>query len=273
MTGPPPTASRSSLQRGAGRARPRIDPRFRQRRVQVKREEGRRRLRFLAASAAAVAAVSGAVGATRSPLLDVDRVEVQGAAHTPRAALLAASGLDARPLMTEVDTEGVARQVEALPWVHRARARLMWPNRIAIHVTERTPAALVPAAGGGWAVVDGTGRVLDVTAARPPGLPAVAGVVAAGPPGSHLGLGPGERLRVAAALPAPLRGRVAEVVVVPSGEVVLRLAPPGGEVRLGRPDALEAKLTAATTVLEKADMARLRFLDVRVPQAPVLTRR
>ena len=250
-----------------------MDPRFRQRRVQVRRQEGRRRLRFLGASAAVVAAVSGAVGATRSPLLDVDRVEVKGATRTPRSDLLAASGLDASPLMTEVDVEGVARRAEALPWVERARAWRVWTNGVVIDVTERTPVAVVPAGGGGWAAVDGGGRVLEVTAARPPGLPALAGATAAGPPGSHLVPGAGDRLRVAATLPETLRSRVVEVLVVPAGEVVLRLAPPGGEVRLGRSDDLEAKLMAAATVLDKVGGAGLRVLDVRVPHAPVLTRR
>ena len=78
---------------------------------------------------------------------------------------------------------------------------------------------------------------------------------------------------MAATLPETLRSRVVEVLVVPAGEVVLRLAPPGGEVRLGRSDDLEAKLMAAATVLDKVDGAGLRVLDVRVPHAPVLTRR
>ena len=77
---------------------------------------------------------------------------------------------------------------------------------------------------------------------------------------------------MAGALGGQLRGRVGEIAVVPGGEVVLRLVPPGGEVRLGDADDLPAKLTAASTVLEKADLAGLRVLDVRVPQAPVLTR-
>lgn len=250
-----------------------MDPRFRKRRVAVRRQEGRRRLRFLAGSTAVAVAVGGAVGVTRSPLLDVDRVEVRGTSRTPRPDVLAASGLDAGPLMTEVDTRGVVRRVEALPWVERARARRAWPNSVVIEVTERTPAAALAAAGGGWALVDGAGRVLEVGAARPQGVPVVAGATAPGPAGSELAAGARDPLRVAAALPAQLRPRVAEVVVVPGGEVVLRLAAPGGEVRLGRPDALGPKLAAAATVLEKANPRGLRVLDVRVPQAPVLTRR
>lgn len=251
---------------------PRMDPRFRERRVLVKRQEGRRRLRLLGASAAVVVALSGAVGATRSPLLDVDHVEVEGAVRTTRSAVLAAAGLGDGPPMTEVDTEAVARRVEALPWIEQARARRAWPNRVAVQVRERVPVAVAPAGAGGWAVVDGGGRVLEVSPARPPDLPALDGVSAPGP-GRHLGPGAPDRLRVAATLPPRLRARVAEILVVAGGEAVLRLARPGGEVRLGRPDDLEAKLAAAATVADKVDLNGLRVLDVRVPHAPVLTRR
>ena len=254
------------------RAAPPMDPRFRQRRVEVRRQEGRRRLRFLLGSASAACVVAGAVGATRSPLLDVDRVEVRGARRTPRPALVSAAGLGPGTLMVEVDGEGLTRRVQRLPWVLRARAERSWPATVVIHVTERAPAAAVRAAGGGWAVVDRTGRVLEVGPGRPPSLPALSGVPDAGPPGTTLGAGGALHLRVAAALPPPLRRRVAEVAVV-RGEVVLRLGPPGGEVRLGPPESLDEKLTSASTVLEKVNPAGLRVLDVRAPATPALTRR
>ncbi|MDP8991456.1 MAG: FtsQ-type POTRA domain-containing protein, partial [Actinomycetota bacterium] len=94
------------------------------------------------------------MGATRSPLLDVDRVEVRGARRTPRPALVSAAGLGPGTLMVEVDGEGLTRRVQGLPWVLRARAERSWPATVVIHVTERAPAAAVRAAGGGWAVVD-----------------------------------------------------------------------------------------------------------------------
>ncbi|MBA3655363.1 MAG: hypothetical protein H0W70_14365 [Actinobacteria bacterium] len=42
--------------------------------------------------------------------------------------------------------------------------------------------------------------------------------------------------------------------------------------KLGGRDQLTAKLDAVVTVLERADLARLSVLDVRVPGTPVLTR-
>ncbi|MGI9033123.1 MAG: hypothetical protein ACR2HY_05490, partial [Acidimicrobiales bacterium] len=56
-----------------------IDPRIRRRQLQVRRAEGRRRLRLLVATSIVVAVLGAGWGLTRSPLLDVDRVTVQGA--------------------------------------------------------------------------------------------------------------------------------------------------------------------------------------------------
>jgi cell division protein FtsQ len=249
-----------------------MDPRIRQRRVDVRRQKGRRRLWFLVVVASVLIAAGAAVGASRSPLLDVDRVEVRGATRTPRSALLVAGGLERRPLMVDVDTPLVSRRVEALPWVLRARTRRVWPATVVVDVTERAPSAVVRA-GPEWAVVDPTGRVLEVGATRPAGLPALNGAPAPGAPGTSLPDTAAGSLRVASSLPPALRARVGEIVTTPGGEVVLRLGPPGGEIRLGPPESLESKLTSALTVLEKADVARLAVLEVRVPAAPVLTRR
>jgi len=253
-----------------------MDPRIRQRRVDVRRQEGRRRLWFLVVAASVLAAAGAVVGATRTPLLDVDRVEVHGAARTPRDALLGAGGLQRQPLMVDVDTARVSRRVETLPWVSEANTRRVWPGTVVIDVTERVPAAAVKA-GSGWAVVDGTGRVLEVGAARPPDVPVLSGAATPGPPGTTLADATGSpgtgSMRVVTALPPALRARVREIATTPAGEVSLELNPPGGEIRLGRPDDLGSKLISALTVLEKANVARLAVLDVRVPTAPILTRR
>jgi cell division protein FtsQ len=268
----PPRPPLPPRPRGDGASpRPRIDPRVRERRVQVKREEGRRRLRFLLASLALLVLVGGAVGATRSPLMDVDRVLLRGARRTSLSEVMAATRLDRRPLLVELDTKALARRVERLPWVLHARVERSWPATVSIGVTERTPAAAVAFEKGGWALADGRGRVLALAHERPGDLPAVAGVMAREGPGSNLSAAPPDVLRVAAALPAPLRSRVAEVGTG-AGELELRLRFPG-IVRLGSAEDLAAKLTSALTVLEKAGGGGFAVIDVRVPETPVLTRR
>ena len=255
-----------------------MDPRIRRRRIEVTREEGRRRMRVVAASVTVMTVVALAVGATRSPLLDVDRVELVGARHTRGAEVAAATGLGRHPVMVEVDLRTVARRVEALPWVRRAVVHKRWPDTVRIEVTERVPAALVASGDGRWGLVDVSGRVLAVVETRPAGLPALVGGPAPGRPGTSIAARAGAPLKVAAALPAALRARVVEVVGRADGTVELTLgslegAGPGGSVRLGPPQQLGPKLAAAQAVLDTADLSRLAVVDVRVPRAPVLTRR
>lgn len=250
-----------------------MDPRIRRRRVEVRRHEGRRRLRILVGCVAVAGVATAAVGAGRSPLFDVDYVDVRGADRTPRLAVVAAGRLTGHPAMLDVDTATVARRVEALPWVGEATATREWPGTVRVDVVERRPAAVLPAGEGRWALADVTGRVLAVGPDKPPGLPVIGNVPAPGEPGTTLGRAAEPSLEVAASLSPELRSRIADVAAVEGGEVELQLVPPGGVVRLGPPVDLEEKLRVLATVLARADLAGLVSIDVRVPSAPALTRR
>ena len=250
-----------------------MDPRIRRRRVEVRRDESRRRRRILLTCVAVATLVAGAAGATRSPLLDVDRVVVVGAGHTARTDVVAAGRLGSSPAMLDVDTSSVARRLEALPWVLEARARREWPSTIRVDLVERRPAAVIPAGDGVWALADGSGRVLAVGPEKPAGLPVLGAVPVPGRPGTTVPEEARPSLAVAAALPEELRARIADVAAVPGGEVELQLTPPGGVVRLGAPVDLHQKLGVVATILAKADLAGVAVVDVRVPRAPALTRR
>lgn len=251
--------------------RPTIDPRIRQRRVAVRREEGRRRLRLLVGVVTVSGLVLGGWGATRSPLLDVDGIDLVGASRTPREELVAASGIRFGQAMVDIDEAGAVAGVSSLPWVLSASVARRWPDSVVIEIVERNPVAAAPAAGDGWAVVDAMGQVLALQASSPSDLLALDGIAAAGPPGSALGESAVALLAVAAAVPADLRPRVSAVQADEQGGVALRLSP-AGTVRLGPPRQLEEKFRAALTVLGRIDTQSLSTLDVRIPESPVLTR-
>lgn len=253
-------------------AAPPIDPRLRARRVAVRREEGRRRLRVVIGAATLAAVVGATVAVTRSPLLDLDRIEVRGAARTPAGEVARAGGLRTGALLVDLDLEGAARAIERLPWVAAAEVTRRWPGTVEVVVAERTAAAAA-AVEGGWALLAADGRVLAHVPHRPAEVAAVGGLAPPGPPGSVVGLAERAPLEVAAALAPVVRARVASVELTTTGEVELVLASPTkARVRLGTTDRLDAKLMAVETVLAKVSAARLVTLDVRAPETPVVTR-
>jgi cell division protein FtsQ len=239
----------------------------------VRRHEGRRRLRLVVGALASAMAIAAAWGLTRSSLLDVDHVRLTGAEHTqPVRVIQTAGSLPGRP-MVDLDEGAAASQIERLPWVADARVHREWPNTVVIDVREREPAAAVPARSGGWALVDGTGRVLAPVGEAPADRPVLEGVPPAGGPGTSVAPLTRGPLEVARALTPAMRLHVAGVVRTPDGELQLRLRSEG-VVHLGDHDALAAKLLATETVLAHVDDTRsVAALDVRVPESPVLTRR
>lgn len=248
-----------------------VDPRLRQRWVETRRQEGRRRLRVLLGVVSVGALAGGGWAALRSPLLDVDRVVVEGAVHSGPRLVRQASAVRPGGALLDLDESAIERRVAALPWVLRAEVRRDWPGTVRIRITERLAAAVTRAEGDSWAVLDRSARVLGVVATPPPDLARIEGLPQAGAPGTRVGAGAADALGVVTALPPALAPRVAAVAVGGDG-LTLRLVP-HGEVRLGGMEAVEDKLRSALTVLGVVDGRTVATLDVRIPAAPVLTRR
>ena len=248
-----------------------IDPRIRRRRLDVRRQEGRRRLRVVTGVVVVAGLAGGGWGTLRSPLLDVDRVIVQGTVRTDAAEVARASGVRRGQSLVDVDANDAARAVGRLPWVAQATVRREWPGTVAIQVAERSPVAAARVSEGEWALVDADSRVLATASAPPPGLPALSGREPVGPPGSRLGPGWSAVLEVAVNAPAAVLARVGTIAEAPDGGVELSLTS-GGVVRFGSPDQVEEKFTAVATVLAQVDVRGLAVLDVRIPRSPVLTR-
>jgi cell division protein FtsQ len=267
----PPAAAPVPVPR---RTKPSMDPRIHRRWTQVRRDEGRRRLRVVVIALVVLGLALGGVALTRSPLMNVDRVVVDGATHTGNDKVVAAAHLGGHPAMIDVNAAAVARRVAALPWVARATAQRNWPATVRITVEERQAVAALPGPNGQWAMADLAGHVLELAASRPADLPGIEGLEPVGEPGSQAGPAAQAALQVAGALPTDLRARTAAVVVASptSDETELKLIP-NGVVRLGDAAQLGEKLQAALTVLANVDPKVIKVLDVRVARAPVLTRR
>ena len=254
----------------SGAPRVRMDPRIRERRVAVLRDAGRRRLRLVIVGLSAVGLVAVAYGLTRSPVLDVDEVRVLGAARTTAAQIEEAGGLDDHPQLADVEPEVVAARLAALPWVAQAKVVRHWPGTVEVTLVERTPLATIPAASGGWALVDDTGRVLEAMPEPAPGMVQVHAAPAPAP-GQHVRRETLGALSVLDALPPSLSERVNGLTVADDGALdVHAVGLP--VIHFGRPTAVRAKLVALTTLVARTNLKGASAIDVRVPTAPVLTR-
>jgi cell division protein FtsQ len=180
--------------------------------------------------------------------------------------------------MLDVHPGALERRLEALPWVSRAVVEQRWPSTVRVVVVERAAVLAVPAPDGATAVLDSTGRVLGIYArgkGAAEGLPVVRGLPPPGAPGTAI---PGsgspavqDAISVASALPPSLAGKVASVSAAAGGELQLKLTS-GIVVRFGGPEDLAPKVEALSAILASANLKGVATIDLRVPDAPVLTR-
>ena len=248
-----------------------IDPRMRERWVTARRVEGRRRLRALVALVSAASLLGIAYLVVRSPLLGVDTIQVRGNQRTPIDAVRGAAHIsDGAPLLF-LDTQAVARRIEALPGIAHASVRTDLPTTVVITVTERRPVAWIRSTGANpFAAVDGVGRVLDRSAQPPVGLPEVVGAGTTAVPGHEVS-SPAP-FRGLAALPEALRIRTVRFELRQGSGVLTVDGTPrtAGEIQFGPITDMARKGAAALAVVDAlaGRGERVAVLDVRVPDAP-----
>lgn len=258
-----------------------VDPRMRRRRIHVRRTQGRRRLRRALVAVAGAAVLAGGFGVTRTPLLDVDRVEVDGVGGARAREVVEAAAVSPDQPLASLDEGAVGAAVEELPWVASATVRRSWPATVRVEVRPRRVVAAVRLPGA-VALVDGGGVVVAVEPGGGDGPPGRDGDGASGGPGPALvltgvegavvegrtlGRDARDALAVASAMADRLPGAVASVSTALEAE--LRQ---GGVVRFGSTDDLERKVVAVETVLDEVDTTCMAVLDVRVAGSPALTR-
>lgn len=242
-----------------------IDPRIRERRVAVTRARGRRRLRWMIGLLVLAALAAAAWAVTHSALLDVEHVRVTGTQQATPAQVRFAAGVKPGDAILFIDTGAIARNVERVAWVDKARVERSLGGEVDIHVTERRPAAWVRRAPDRVALVDASGRVLADAAAPPPNLPEIAGLRAVPRAGHDVTLS--AVADVLEKLPPALGLRTTRIAFANDG-VTLALRD-GPEVRLGEARNVAAKARAAVAVLSSTAASPPRYIDVRVPGAPV----
>ena len=249
-----------------------VDPRMRERWVEARRAEGRRRLRIVIALVGIASLVGIAYLVAHSPLLGTDTIRVRGAGPTSPEAVRAAARIAAGSPVLFLDEGAIEKRVEAVPGIDRATVTTELPNTVVITVTERRPVAWMRAAGPApIALVDGTGRVVARLRAVPAGLPKVVGAGSVATLGRTVG--DSAPFRGLASLPAALRMRALRFVTQHGqGSLVIQGTPPVvGQIRFGPLVGLREKGAAALAVIDDltARGQQVQVLDVTVPLAPV----
>jgi cell division septal protein FtsQ len=287
--------------------RPRIDPRFAQRWTEVRRAEGRRRLRILIAGVSLIVLALVAFASLYTPLFRVRHVRISVTGAMPDSEVLAVAGLNHEKLMIDLSPAAIASRLDSDPQLGGARVAKHWPGTVTIQVSARTPVVSVARAGGGWATVDATGRVLANRSAPVMGLPVLQGDGVAPAPGQWItgGLGPSvvpgtkaaaaidmnaspdgadlpsapaAALSVLEVLPPQLLSEVVTVTVGAKGVslAVLPVNVAAGSIAvdLGDESQLGQKVAALDALLTETSLAKVTSIDLTVPDRPaVLTAR
>jgi cell division septal protein FtsQ len=274
-----------------------VDPRIKQRWLDTRRAEGRRRLRIFLVGAGVAATLGAAVGVLYSPLFEVRHVRVQGVYGPQATQVLAAAAVAHKPLI-DVHPGTVAARLDAIPWVSDATVQTQWPTTVRVRVQSRTPVAqvVVPGNARGPQVVllDATGRVLTGPVAPIPTMPLLSGVSVHGVrPGQWIagtvrGAVPGSpaslladpstaitgALALSANMPRSLAGAL-ESITAKDGALQALVSSPTATVPvtvlLGDQSQLADKLTALATIVQQVDLAGITQIDVRIPTRPALT--
>ena len=248
-----------------------IDPRMRARRIAVLRAEGRRRLKILIAVVVLAALVAGAWAVTRSVVLDVDRVRIDGVDEARAGVIRDSAGIAEGVPLVDIDVGAIEARLERLPWVKEADVDRQWPGTLVIDVTERTAVAMVPS-GTGHALIDEDGYVIARESVPAPvstdALPLIDAPLSVAVGDVHLDAGPG--LAVISALTADLAPWV-EAILVDDDQVGLDLVG-RATVAFGPAVRLDDKVTAVRAVLGGVDLSCIVAIDVTAADQTTIRR-
>jgi cell division protein FtsQ len=228
----------------------------------------RRALRVaLLALLVAATVVAGGEWLLRQSFFRVQHATVLGATHETSAAVLAASGLDARPALIDLSAREIDARLAVFPWVAGVTIEKHWPDSVVVHVRERTAVAVAFNSRHALRYVDAGGHDLGAAplAANLPTLhydgPATTW------PFEAAGRGAAD---VAARLPAAFAAQVSVVSVDAHGNVGLQLTTPVRFI-LGPPTDLHAKFVAIASVIAHSTLRPGDVVDVTVPGALAVT--
>lgn len=261
----------ASKPRERARERSRINPRIAERKNEVARQAGHRRILVATSLLIVPAIIASAFVVLHSSLFAISGVKVQGAVETSPSQIIDAAGLTNRPALINVNPIAVATKIESLPWIASATVVRHWPKSVTIAVTERVPVAEANVARHSWELFDRDGRALGYRTTSTSGLVRIQKLATMTRPSVVATGAIGNELAVADALPVGLSPQIREVGYLAKDGVIVDLS--AGPIAIfGGTDALADKVVALNTLLSNhVSLAGVTSVDLRVPSSPVLS--
>ena len=245
-----------------------MDPRIQERRIEILRAKGKRRLRVVLLIVSLVLLIIGGVVVTKSSLLDVDSIIVKGADSELANLIEEQSGIRKSTPLLEVNSRSAISRIKQIPQIKSARISKSFGGDVTINVTLRSPVAAASDKDS-WVLLDSDGRVVDRILELPFGYPVVEGLekpLEIGKSVSEQGL---SAIDLAKNLPPILAADISSIQV---GETLELNLYGEGKVLFGDTSNRTEKILAVATILEQADLNDLVHVDVRAPRNPVVCR-
>lgn len=241
-----------------------MDYRMAARRLAVRENVARTRLRWLAAMIFTVLAAGAMLVAARSEMLAVRSIEINGVVNADVASVLRDEGLAAGIPTISVRPGAIETALAANPWVARADVRLVWPGAVEITILEHVTAGWIKGEQG-WVRVSTTGAVLERS--KPPKRAAVV-------KGKKFDVEPGHTIedeRIIAALEflALLPPRLSQRAEVRTGGASLMAIVNGHKVELGSADDMQQKAATLIAVMDDG-VARKARISLISPSRPAV---
>ena len=247
-----------------------IDPRIQERRIEIIRAKGKKRLRMLLLVVLLGLLSLAAVLISKSSLLDVDEVVVVGVDSGLEDLIVTVANIPKSKPLLEIDTRAISTRIKKIPSVESAKVSRSFGGKVTISVTLRKPSVLLSNLGQ-WFLIDLDGRVLERVSELPSNrqYPIVEGNIANLKVGEWVPEQALFAIELAANLPSVL---LADISFVSLGDEIELMLFGEGKILFGDNEALESKILAASTILDQVDLAELIHIDVRTPDKPVLCR-
>jgi cell division protein FtsQ len=241
-----------------------IEPRMRERRIAVRRAQGRHRLKILAVVVGVVVVVVLGLAALGTFfVVRAENVRVYNAVYTDEEQLEEIIDDAVGTPVLLFDTSQYEARIEEIAWVDRASVRTDFPHGLVIEIRERAAIATYQGPDERFRVIDREGRVLDVLDLYP-----YAYVLVGGPDtvdldeGEFAPRGYAAAAELAKNLTATVRGNVQLIEVNAEGSRLVMYLEDGSTVFFGEARDLLAKLVRLEAVLANGQDREPGLIDI-----------